>query len=80
MLDTSRNNVVQKHQKKTDKAVKVFQKAIMDLSSITSNVDDDIKAEDKIILDAKIRKDSMVAIRTKSNRMVDKINEFFELV
>lgn len=70
---------VQKHQKKSNNAFKVFQKAVADLAGSTVGIDDDIAVEEEIIAKATESKNGLIAIRDKNIKLVNKINEFFEL-
>lgn len=71
---------VQKHTDKSDKAFEVFQSTISNLATANQDIEADIAIEKQIIEDAKKSKLEMEGIRDKNSRLVNKINEFFELV
>lgn len=77
MFDT--DTKVQKHEKKSNNAFKVFQKAVADLAGSTVGIDEDIAIEEKIIAKATASKNGLISIRDKNTKLVNKINEFFEL-
>jgi hypothetical protein len=71
---------VQKHTEKSKKAFDVFQSTVSDLATANQAIEEDIVVEKQIIEDAKASKLALEGIRDKNSRLVNKINEFFELV
>lgn len=71
---------VQKHTEKSANAFKVFQSTVSKLATANQAIEDDIDLEKQIIEEAKKSKLELEGIRDKNSRLVNKINEFFELV
>lgn len=71
---------VEKHTKRSNDAFKVFQSTVSDLATANQAIEDDIAAEEQIIKESEQSKSLLEKIRDKNTRLVDKINEFFELV
>lgn len=71
---------VEKRSEQSANAFRVFQATVSNLASINQAIEDDIDKENEIILKAEKSKKEMVEIRDKNSKLVNKINEFFELI
>lgn len=77
---------IEKHEKRSNDAIKAFQSTIEKLSSGNLAIDDDISKEEqdiarkqKEIAEAEERKKLLTTRKEKNQKWVNKISEFFEL-